>query len=222
MQRATTYRISPAAIATAALMAFSTTVQASLIFQVRTGGGASSATVVAGETVALQAELVTDDSADHVGAVVCDLNVPSGWMLVGRAYGPHGWFEADGTWDNSTPYAAALPVETTSDLYAPTAETDVHFETVRSDFQDLSGPGTYVLEEFVLGVPTAAEYGAYTLSFSRMEASDISGMLDLVEGSDSFVLTIVPEPSACVLLAAACLMAGLRRHRRRRRPPGTR
>ena len=210
----TTSRFIQALLVTALLSV--SVAEGGVIFDLSTLGGASSATVYQGDTLPLMSGLTAATTADTVGAAVYNLTVPDGWTLVSRDYDTYGWFEDDGTWDNSVPTAgsSALPVSVTAGNPWPdtATETDVRFASVRGELTNLSAPGFHGIEQFELEVPLTAPVGDYTLYFNYLEASDVFAQENFEVTSESFTVTVqeIPEPST-LLLAAAGLLLCLRR-----------
>jgi hypothetical protein len=190
-----------------------------VIFSVETGAGEDTMFLAGDITQFGVVSRVQATGAEAIGGVVCDVLLPPDWLLLDRDYGTHGWVHDLFPWDNCDPIPGVDPLGipvTDLDPWAYTVvDPDFHFETVRADFTDLSGPGDYLLETLRIGIPPGTPYGIYEITFGYLEAAGINGLPDLDESSTIFYVVFgIPEPSTWGLFGIGALLVLLARRRR--------
>ena len=136
------------------------------------------------------------------------------WELTSRDMDAYGWWEADGLWDNSVPTAAGTPATVTNALYSVTpADPDFHTDTIRYDFNPVSG--TVTVEHFRLTIPAYTTLGYYTIALLNPFAHDEIGDSITAVVGDDFTLDVVPEPTTIALFGLGLLGLGAKLRRRR-------
>lgn len=193
--------------------------RADIILSIETLTGDAAIEVWRGETVFLRTYL-NATAGEQVGGLFYTVEMPSdGWQIQARDYASYGWIHNDGLFDASTPVPAVtvFPVVITDEFFDLTPDTpDFLFATSLDPYGTTMGSG--VVETFALIFPDLP-LGDYLITFGTQPgalaqafAGDGTPLPNVL--TNTFTVSIVPEPS--VGLLAALAFAGLAARRRRR------